>query len=373
MVNFRWRSGTAFDLFMSLDVLHDPAKYGLRGSWAAGVRSRIPAAERGVLPAVMKSYVRVFPWAATLPDPCDGRTILDALAAIPPGERLPTLASYYMDGRIHAILINAAGRGSWEQADKEALKKAFRSRQEAHPLRKMPTDSDLTQMLDVWADVTGFGESWLAALETYYQVFFEEEEERIRPSLETAVSHAQTLSTRSPLPDLLEELSQGLLFTDVTDVKTVIMIPSFWITPLSVFAPVKLDGPGQWVFMFGARPSALSLVPGDVVPDALFQALKALADPTRLRILRYLNAEELTPAELARRLRLRPPTVVHHLHALRLARLVHLTISSGGKRYAIRPGAINAAGDLLTAYLTDDTQQLAENPIIHELQPEGSL
>jgi DNA-binding transcriptional ArsR family regulator len=39
--------------------------------------------------------------------------------------------------------------------------------------------------------------------------------------------------------------------------------------------------------------------------------------------LRYLLQEQLTPAELARRLRLRAPTVTHHLHTLKSAGMVH--------------------------------------------------
>ncbi len=373
MAEYLWRHGAAFDLFLSLDVLHDPAKYGLRGSWAAGVRSRIPAAERTALQAVMKSYIWAFPWVATLPEPRHGRAALDALAQIPADERLTTLASYYMNGRIHAILVNVAGRGSWAKPDREALKTAYCARQETHPLHTMPSDHDLEQMLTVWADVAGYGEAWLAALTAYYDAFFAEEEARIQPALETAVTHAQSLANVLPLPKLLEELSQGLLFSHVTGDETVIMIPSFWITPLSMLAPVRLDGPGQWAFMFGARPPAMSLVPGDVVPDALFQSLKALADPTRLRILRYLSAEELTPAQLARRLRLRPPTVIHHLHALRLARLVHLTIGPGGKRYAIRPGAVTAASALLASYLSDGSRPLADDPVAQPLQSEVLL
>ena len=88
------------------------------------------------------------------------------------------------------------------------------------------------------------------------------------------------------------------------------------------------------LFVYGARPADMSLVPGELVPDALYQALKALADPTRLRILRYLSDEPLAPAQLARRLRLRPPTVIHHLDALRLARLVIVTLAPEGKAYA---------------------------------------
>jgi hypothetical protein len=37
----RWEFGTAYDLMMSLEVLHNPENFGLRASWAAGVRSRL--------------------------------------------------------------------------------------------------------------------------------------------------------------------------------------------------------------------------------------------------------------------------------------------------------------------------------------------
>ena len=76
-----------------------------------------------------------------------------------------------------------------------------------------------------------------------------------------------------------------------------------------------------------------------------------LADPTRLRILRYLSDEPLAPAQLARRLRLRSPTVIHHLDALRLARLVILTLEPEGKRYAVRPDALATVFELLTTFV----------------------
>ena len=34
-MDLAWDWGTAYDLFMSLEVLHEPAKFGLRGAWAA--------------------------------------------------------------------------------------------------------------------------------------------------------------------------------------------------------------------------------------------------------------------------------------------------------------------------------------------------
>ena len=85
-------------------------------------------------------------------------------------------------------------------------------------------------------------------------------------------------------------------------------------------------GAGRGILLFGARPTGASLVPGELVPDALLRSLKALSDPTRLRILHYLTLEPRTPAQLARQLRLRAPTVIHHLKALRLAGLVQLRV-----------------------------------------------
>ena len=88
--------------------------------------------------------------------------------------------------------------------------------------------------------------------------------------------------------------------------------------------------PKHWVVLFGARPAEVALVPGEVVPDAMLRALKALSDPTRLLILRYLSDQPQTPSQLARRLRLRPPTVIHHLSALRLAGLVYISLDETG-------------------------------------------
>jgi DNA-binding transcriptional ArsR family regulator len=93
-----------------------------------------------------------------------------------------------------------------------------------------------------------------------------------------------------------------------------------------------------------------------MVPDALLQALKALSDPTRLRILYYLSGESLSPADLARRLRLRLPTVTHHLKTLRLAGLVRLTLGEGKvtKRYAVRPAAVDGTFAALQRFLARD-------------------
>lgn len=345
-----WDFGTGYDMFISLGVLHEPDNFGLRGAWAAGVRSRLPQPEREIVQRLVAAAPWPLHWVYSLPEPKDGATVLRWLAKIPVAERLSVFTiSRFLSEDAQDLLANVSARGAWDEQDLKQLQTSIKN---AGRLKKtkLSTKKRLSQMLNVWAEPMAFGEGILQALRTYHDVFFAEEEQRIAPFLETAVSHAKNLAPTLNLPDLLEELSQGLRLSERIEMKELILAPSFWATPLMLFIPVTAD---KEIFFFGARPASASLVPGDVVPDALFQALKAMADPTRLRILRYLATEPLTPAELSRRLRLRAPTVIHHLHALRLARLVHLELNedASSKKYAARREAVTAAFQMLESFL----------------------
>lgn len=354
-VEFIWDVGTAYDLFTSLDVLHYPGRYGLRGNWAAGVRSRLPAKKRELLHmATSQAHIWAVPWLARLelPDK-DAATVLEVLADLPPARRLTDLVRCYLKQERLALFETISTRGSWQEADRETLRELQRAFYQKEGIKRKTSDEDLAAQLTIWADPAAFGEAYLEALQTYYHVFFKEDEARIRPALAATAVSAQQLAATLPLPELLEELSQGLSFeyANLEDVRRLRLVPSFWTTPLSLFTQLRNEGIDEWLFLFGGRPPSASLVPGEVVPELLYQTLKALADPTRLRILRYLSAEPLTPAELARRLRLRPPTVIHHLDALRLARLVQLRLGQEGRRYAVRREAVKLAYEMLNAYL----------------------
>jgi DNA-binding transcriptional ArsR family regulator len=338
-----WDCGTAYDLFISLHVLHHPTKYELRGAWAAGVRSRLTAVGREALETATTFMIAPLTWIYQLPAPKNSQTVLAALAALAPVERLAVLtfhASFPAHGR--ELLQRVATDGRWQDDDLQALKAIYGG--------KLVAPKDLSVLLAAWANAAEFGEHFLQALALYVDVFFGEEENRIAPMLAEALSEAQVLAQQLDLTALLEELSQGVRYSETPPVSSLVLVPSFWATPLIVRGKVAED---QELMVFGARPPTASLVPGEVVPDALFRALKALADPTRLRILRYLTAEPLTPSELAQRLRLRPPTVTHHLHTLRLAGLVYLSFEAGDRRYAARSQAVRNSFTALATFLQE--------------------
>ncbi len=348
--NLSWDIGTAYDMFMSLDVLHHPENYGLRGAWAAGVRSRLPVAERELLQQAHRMFYKGFLyWVYNLPEPKDGAAVLKALAQLPAEERIQTLTFYpNMPAEMQEVLEHVAARQSWNEQDLKIVKNAYE--------HESVSKKDIASMLEVWAHSAEVGDSYLAALQAYHEVFFAEEEVRIRPALRAAVSRGQNLAKELDVLALLEKLTEGFRFAEPLEVSELVLIPSFWIAPLVAYMRVSDE---QMMILFGGRPSDASLVPGEVVPDALFRALKAMADPTRLRILRYLTSEPMTPAQLARRLRLRAPTVVHHLRTLRLAGLVHLTLESGKKvHYTARSEAVSAMYIALQDFLAKKTPLL---------------
>lgn len=334
-----WDEGTAYDLFCSLRVLHDPGRYGLRPSWAAGVRSRIPVKHREILEQVHRFLFIPKQWIYGLPlqneaKHKDGDAALWYLSLIPPHERLIHLmTSSGIPQEALNILQDVHRKKKFSSSDLENLRDAY------PPDKTKPKQKVVLDVVELLSRPGESGEDYLAALKAYHRVFFAEEDKRIQPSLSKAASEAKILANRHSLDDLIESLSRGVRISIDKEIKRFIFVPSYWISPLVSFDRVDQD---TAFFIFGARPANVSLIPGDVVPEGMLRSFKALGDPTRLRILKYLAQENITPAEIARRLRLRAPTVTHHLNVLRLAGLVNLTLEQGNERYyAARKGSIS--------------------------------
>jgi DNA-binding transcriptional ArsR family regulator len=341
-----WEIGTAYDLMMSIEVLHNPESFGLRPSWAAGVRSRVPASQRSMLEDSLKLIYVPLAWIHTLPEPKDSASVLWALRQMDPEKMLLNMfhqgkpASEY-----DQILDRVYQQRTWEEQDLEQLQKVVKG-------KKGHSKKDLQIVLDWWSRPDEFGERYLQALQSYYQEFFAEEEQRINPALQKANEQARERAQKANLPELIETLSQGVQIFIDPEVTELVFVPSYWITPLILYNSLT---PQQMIFVYGARPADASLVPGEVVPDALLRGLKALAEPTRLKIMRYLSQEHLSPAQLSRRLRLRPPTVVHHLELLRLAGLVRLNLEVPGERkYAARLEGLEDTFNNITEFLQAD-------------------
>ena len=324
----QWKSGTANDFFVSLAVLHEPAIFGVRPSWAAGVRQRIPGERREFLEKVQNFSGVPLHWLAGLPEPSDAQTALHIIEGMEPIQRMQTLTlGTEIPSLVRECLSNISKRGSWMESELKILKELYRRRDE------LLNQENLTLLVSCWAEAKKSGDLYLQALQDYYQVFFAEEETRIRPSLEAGLERARELAGRTNLDDLIEELSHGVHFAPLDSTKEFILAPSFWCAPLIFYTRLPES---KMLLLFGARAEDESIVPGEGPSPQLVNILKALADPTRLRILRILADRPLSSSDLARRLRLRLPTVIHHLRLLRLSGLVHIIVGENDKRYATR-------------------------------------
>lgn len=356
-----WDFGTAYELFISLHVLHQPEFFGIRPSYAAGVRSRIPPAERKLLEEVYNVTGVPLVWLSRLPAPKDAISALWALKQIPAAERQIKLiradepvhdygdpAATEKHKRFNETLLRIASEGKWSSEDVDFFMKVL-NKKETGLKRDM-----VEATLKWWSRPEELGEGFLSAMQSYYQAFFEEEEKRIEPILRAGLEHAQSLATTLSFDELFKELSQGLQIGDDITATKFILAPAFWSTPLVFFEELE---PGTMLLMFGARPSEMSVIPGETLPDGLIRRLKTLADPTRLKILRYLASESLSPSEIARRLQLRPPTVTHHLKELRLAGLVEFSLSREENKYTIRRQALDSVFETLNSFLHEENEK----------------
>src|SRR4030042_1238879 len=123
----------------------------------------------------------------------------------PPG--LPELSrGPGMPEPIWEILQRTVGSGVWKPADVETLQAFFLE----HDEEKHAKPEKLAAMLGWFALGAEAGDRLLGALRAYYEVFFAEEENRIRPALQDALGRApQRAGTLAPL-ELVEQLSEGV-------------------------------------------------------------------------------------------------------------------------------------------------------------------
>lgn len=326
-----WHINTAIDFFDSAAIIFNPESYQLRPAWAAGVRSRLSAAARETLQAVFPIHWVPVTWFHQMDEPASAEQALEILANTPAEERVMNLYDFPHDPpEIWEIIHQIIARGTWHEQEYQTLRKLS--------VKDGVGKKNIKMWLNLLAATRRLGPRILPAMQEFFEIFYAEEEKRVRPYLIKAAEEGKKLSAEVDLITLLETLSEGINYQLPHEYKKIIFAPSFWTTPL--IADIEVDRETLF-FIYGVRPANVPLIPGDQVPNVMHQALKTLADPTRLKILKLLRHQPHSPGELAKALRLRPPTVTHHLRILRQARLIRITLSEEDRRiYEFRPDGL---------------------------------
>ncbi|HPD08162.1 MAG TPA: metalloregulator ArsR/SmtB family transcription factor [Patescibacteria group bacterium] len=86
------------------------------------------------------------------------------------------------------------------------------------------------------------------------------------------------------------------------------------------------------------------------------EALGALADPTRRKILKLLSRRNLSAGEIGRHFDITAPSLSHHLSVLLMAGLVNQSRQGRSLIYSLKPGAIEMVANKILAIVRESNK-----------------
>jgi DNA-binding transcriptional ArsR family regulator len=192
----------------------------------------------------------------------------------------------------------------------------------------------------VLADPVGVKDDLVDFLERYHASVFDEQVLHLRDSLARAQREATDLLALLPTIDAIERLTGGYTLGEDLRLRRIVLAPSVFIYP---FMSSRVDeASGDALIVYGVRTSAFLKYEQVPIDPNLVGALKALADPARLKVVRLIGQRPMYGPELVKALGLTQQTVHHHLAQLRAAGLVRQERTKGGMRYTIRADSAGA-------------------------------
>ena len=160
LTKIQWDIGTAYDLFISLRALHDPDSFGVRASWAAGVRSRLPANHRQTLDLAVKQTTPPMFFVQTLPAPRNAMTVIETLKKLPPSRVLEALSfPFQTPTALRETLLNVRPGHKWTPAERQIL--LDETKLTGHHTQS----AYLEGLYQIWSDKESFGEQLIQAFD----------------------------------------------------------------------------------------------------------------------------------------------------------------------------------------------------------------
>jgi DNA-binding transcriptional ArsR family regulator len=203
-------------------------------------------------------------------------------------------------------------------------------------------DDDLPRLRELTESLPRYVEM----LTLWHERYFRHLDPAILSGLAASAAAWRERIQTTPPDELVEEATNGVRLTLDPAPEVVLLTPQYHYRPWNLFSWYR----GVYLVQYPA--DVLPPAPGEP-PPALLRLTRALADESRLRILRLLVHEPLTFTELVRRIGLSKSTVHHHMVALRASGLVRVhTENENTTTYSLRASAIEALGSRLTTFLT---------------------
>lgn len=316
----------AYDLLVSLRALFNPRTYEATRAWAAATRPRLePAlAERG------RFFFQGF-------DTALGYAAARLIGELPPGAPPAALIEAVRAADPRTLALRMLDTGETTEQALEVFRCALAGTAQPTELERALRGCApewARRCRRVVAEPAAVHAEYVALLEQYHRQVFAAEAPRVAAATVGAARTAEELLAVLPSVEAIERLTGGYTLGEDLALERITLAPSVFIYP---FMSSRVDErAGEALILYGVRTDLFAKYDPAPLDPGLVRALKALADPARLKIMLLLSRRALFGPELITALGLGQPTVHHHLAQLRAAGLIRQERAKGGMRYSIR-------------------------------------
>jgi|GEM_PF-2057374 DNA-binding transcriptional ArsR family regulator len=358
----RFAVSPLLEAVMSLNALLFPRERGLQHGWIRAMRD---------LPSPLRRELAAFSFVLdyAVPDcilPRAGRRIaatwedeLERLAALPPEEAGYELAR----PAFHYVMDVPQGPAALERED-------VRAYVEGRARRYGPAAVAAARL--AWTDPERLLRRFIDLLQGYWESAFAAEWERLGPRLETVARRdARTVASRGVFAVLDGRFADTVVDAEAGwflrhsphehEVRPSRRRPATFVPSVYVWPHVRVNCDAPW-------PLAVIYPPADVradaraepVPPTLSRALRALAEPTRLQLLRAIGGRPRSTEELAHLVGLSAAGTSKNLSLLARAGLVRRRRDGYYVLYELDPAALAMLSEALAGYVRADEEPTAE-------------
>lgn len=310
----------AYDFLACLYLLGnegEPLDFDVSPKWIARARTCLGAELRGDLSLLVPWRSRTMGLVGVMEHTpgLSVRGFIRRVAATPADELLELMLAEALADRQALPVLRAAIGGSGPRV--EAFLAAIHTDVDRRALRRLVT----LPRAEVKARLVRL------LREGYTRVYAQKESEVV-PMLERDAAALARRAAASSGSELVERATGGFVIGPDAPVVGVVLAPTYFFRPYNLVTAYR----GVRVFIYPIEAFAGEQAP----PPELVRFYKALADVTRLKILRLLASRDMYLQELAKTLGVSHVTVLHHMTVLRAAHLVQVVERENLKYYRLR-------------------------------------
>lgn len=185
----------------------------------------------------------------------------------------------------------------------------------------------------------------IEVLKRWYEEVFQSREAEIVPILAADAQAKRKMTLGLPVEQVVELATNGVIYSPEPGIRKVLLVPTWIFRPWILISEYR----DTKIFCYPVEPYHVANSSAEP-PAHLTSLCKALADETRLRVLKLLGTGSYTLQEITDRMGLAKSTVHHHLTILRIARLIAV-IEGEEKRYRLNPDRIASISAVLAEYI----------------------